>query len=58
MFWNVLYPSVSYTHLSKNTSNPIWSVIPNTRITSAKTESALLHVNYATECVVGVTYMA
>ncbi|KAH8986018.1 hypothetical protein EDB92DRAFT_1818469 [Lactarius akahatsu] len=30
----------------------------NTRITSAKTEGALFRVNFATECVVGVTYMA
>ena len=44
-------------HLSNNTSNAAWSVTPNTRITSAKPESALLHVNYATECVVGATYM-
>jgi hypothetical protein len=59
MFWDVSHPAVSYTVSQKTRlTHVLRSATPSTRIMSAKTESALLHVNYANECAVVVTCMA
>jgi hypothetical protein len=60
MSWDVPHPYVSCATPREIMSYEAYhlSEIRNTKITNVRTESALLFVNYATECVPVATYMA
>jgi hypothetical protein len=58
MSWDVPYFYVSYVTRSEiSPTNPRHTEIRNTKTTNARRESALLLVNYATECVLVATCM-